>query len=1010
MLKYEKARAKLVEFSVPADKYPNFPLDSTDLILTTIYALSKYSERYISAGYKGEIVDNTDLRVVSQYYDNLTRSDDHEVYSDTYLLLGSIAYFCLENFGSAKVLISKICPEKLDSTLEKTLFCVLDLLLNNTYSNQQVFENYSPYQIEFIQALTAHFKNGDYFSEVENKLQLLYQATLSSNDPYEVTYVDFLFPIIVLAKEYSAWNILPLYSQSTKNSWEAYLVLPYSIHLLWPAQKAIIEKNTLTGANAVIPLPTGVGKTKSFELLIYSRLYIQGKKNIVIIAPLRALCNEISSDIKKAFRGFEDLDVTKFTDVYQEDSYFNNDKRNVIISTPEKLMYVMRHEPQFIDQIDLFIFDEAHLFDDESRGITYELLITDISRLKTADCQTIFFSAILSNSEEISDWLFHNSIGNINTIRIESTEKTIGYLSGRQQIHYYETEVDTEETFFIPSIIEQTNLNTGNRKAKKWYFPVMNDKTDLSIFYSNRLVKNGACAIFVGIPASILKIISRVIEIDERNFDFNNLSSSTNHEESSKLKNLFELHYGQEHLFTKGCDVGVFPHYADLVAGIRESVEYAIKKDKIKLVVCTSTLAEGVNIPIRYLMIYSLSQGQKKLTNRTITNLIGRIARSGFYTDGSVLILDNDFYDNRLTYSKGGIYRWNELRNSLSSNNNERCESTLLHLVSDYNLTYKSIIKYKGIFELFKQFYPISSKWKIIISKRCYFEFKEEPSLKVEIDKYLSVIYNIIESLESYFSFIYSEMEQKNIFFNESIDIIEKTFGFYLANSEQKETLREIMTLILTKATSTLNNNNSYYYSKSLYGFDISTMILEWMEINYDNISSLDELSILKELINLYYSILVDEPQVDQSEFFDICEAWMAGLTFLEIGYLFREDKIQKIEKLLSKEVSYKFTYFIGTVIDALEDEEVIIISKLQVLQKKLKNGVGSLFEIVFCESIINDRLVSKNVYQDIFDKLNISERIFPNMISLRAKEVRDYLSMCPTYYNVRFDFYLSSL
>ena len=71
---------------------------------------------------------------------------------------------------------------------------------------------------------------------------------------------------------------------------------------------------------------------------------------------------------------------------------------------------------------------------------------------------------------------------------------------------------------------------------------------------------------------------------------------------------------------------------------------------------------------------------------------------------------------------------------------------------------------------------------------------------------------------------------------------------------------------------------------------------------------------------------------------------------------------------------------------------------------------VGSLFEIVFCESIINDRLVSKNVYQDIFDKLNISERIFPNMISLRAKEVRDYLSMCPTYYNVRFDFYLSSL
>ena len=54
MLKYEKARAKLVEFSVPADKYPNFPLDSTDLILTTIYALSKYSERASSLTTSGK--------------------------------------------------------------------------------------------------------------------------------------------------------------------------------------------------------------------------------------------------------------------------------------------------------------------------------------------------------------------------------------------------------------------------------------------------------------------------------------------------------------------------------------------------------------------------------------------------------------------------------------------------------------------------------------------------------------------------------------------------------------------------------------------------------------------------------------------------------------------------------------------------------------------------------------------------------------------------------------------
>ncbi|HAK1614878.1 TPA: DEAD/DEAH box helicase, partial [Listeria monocytogenes] len=154
------------------------------------------------------------------------------------------------------------------------------------------------------------------------------------------------------------------WSDGSLADWKPYLFLKESIHFLWPAQKKIVEKNVLLNGNCVIPLPTGVGKTKSFELIVYSKLFIQGKSNVVIIAPLRALCNEIITDIKQAFDFFKEAKVTKFTDVYQQDKVFNEFSKNIIVSTPEKFTFVLRHEPQFIDMIDLFIFDEAHLFDD----------------------------------------------------------------------------------------------------------------------------------------------------------------------------------------------------------------------------------------------------------------------------------------------------------------------------------------------------------------------------------------------------------------------------------------------------------------------------------------------------------------------------------------------------------------------------------------------------------------------------------------------------------------------
>ena len=113
-------------------------------------------------------------------------------------------------------------------------------------------------------------------------------------------YVDILVAIIKIAYANFSWKLLPENSEISLENWSLYLTRSSSIKMLWPAQRLIAEKGILNGKNAIIQLPTGVGKTKSIELII-AAAFLSGKTTIIIIAPLKALCNEITVDMHNSF-------------------------------------------------------------------------------------------------------------------------------------------------------------------------------------------------------------------------------------------------------------------------------------------------------------------------------------------------------------------------------------------------------------------------------------------------------------------------------------------------------------------------------------------------------------------------------------------------------------------------------------------------------------------------------------------------------------------------------------
>lgn len=200
---------------------------------------------------------------------------------------------------------------------------------------------------------------------------------------------------------------MPSNSNIPYEEWMPYLQSKKSIKMLWPAQRLIAEKGILNGKSSIVQLPTGVGKTRSIELIIRAA-FLSGRANtVIIVAPLRALCNEITMDMFKAFGN--DVTINQFSDVLQNDFenlFLGDIKRQILICTPEKMNYILHHDPLFINAIDLYVLDEGHMFDNGGRGAVYELLVTHLRQNITSKQQLVLLSAVLPNSVDIAQWLF----------------------------------------------------------------------------------------------------------------------------------------------------------------------------------------------------------------------------------------------------------------------------------------------------------------------------------------------------------------------------------------------------------------------------------------------------------------------------------------------------------------------------------------------------------------------------------------------------------------------------
>lgn len=535
----------------------------------------------------------------------------------------------------------------------------------------------------------------------------------------------------------------------------------------------------------------------------------------------------------------------------------------------------------------------------------------------------------------------------------------------------------------------------------------MTDSKDIAIYYANKLCKNGGAAIFANRTRSVQTIIQQIIDLDSREYDLSGIQKYSNTLEMSRIAKLMADYYGCDHPYTKACNLGVAPHYSNLPNGLRLAIEYAFRKKDLHLVICTSTLAQGVNIPIKYLFMTSFMLDQNSMKIRNFQNLMGRTARSGMYTEGSVIVTDSKLFDNKNNRSNGGFYKWENCVKMFDSHASEPCESSILWLAQDIEINHDDYVKGVYIANYIINNY---SHWDCFES--CYekilqaYERKKQTPMNQKsvtvLKTALTIRQHVVETIENHLCFVLSNDEGSDAQVV-ALELCKETLAYFMANDAEKTLLEKIFDVIAQKAK-TVDRVKIKRYSKSMLGIDDALIIEAWLAETQFMEQQLSD----SEIFEMLLSFFIDTHKIGKTEeyFPDICRMWLDGYSFIAMqkatGLL-----IPDIESLCSKLISYEFSFFIGNIIDVIDDDDdenrALLVSKLLLLQRKLKYGVCSETAISICEKVFNDHLLANSIAEQIGAE-SIDTNHIIDALKMCKEKILGFLSVYPTYFSVRIN------
>ena len=1026
ILDVTRAKAKQYEFGIEEEYHAELTQDPKRLLVFTIGVLGELAaleSRPSDEREEHKQVLKQQLVLAGQFFESLSLSRLTTEIDEYLKILSSASYYLADMPGSALVLaraVSKNPTELTDSRLENFLVWLLKSELNENFVlssggcyNEQIRRTAMTYR--------AFMNMEADLSDVEDDLHEFRSTVYASGSDRELLLGDTINALITRKINNSSLICLPKYTGLEQNRWHKALANDKFMKEFWPAQRLVGSLGVLKGESAVMQMPTSAGKTKSVELIIRSG-FLSGRARLaVIVAPFRALCREITQGFMASFEhdsvNINELrDVTSVDEGEQEflkfllgDDFKGKHDHTIIISTPEKLVYLLRHEPSLAKQIDLLIFDEGHQFDSGKRGVTYELLIASLKKTVPEKAQKVLISAVMSNAETIGDWLNGESSLSIQGSNWLPSIKSVAFLSwfhDMGQLSYLRPDNKRDSGLYIPKIIQQSSLELRGRESKARFFPTKTEVQSISCYLGLRLCQQGPTAIFCGDKRTVISLCSTVVDVYKRGLSLPAPSSVSDNAELQKIAFLSHLHFSDQHIFSEAIPLGVLPHSSAIPNGLRIAVEWAMDKGAGHLVICTSTLAQGVNLPIKYLLISNLMQGGRRISTREFQNLIGRAGRAGYHTEGGIIFTDPKIYDNRFHWR--GREKWERTLKLLNFNNAEECMSSLMEIAQPFPII-------KGENDVLN-FISNPLRERILWRERCEESAVSEEGL-TELMQALDKKEQILHSIESYF--MSTLKDDSSLLSTEYfLDLAYETLAYHLANEVTKEQLAAIFAAIHSKL-SVIPIEKFSYYGRTLLGLDQLIYIEDWIESQLFELefcdSPQDLLEVCWPLITLFSSKKITSNIYPQEQAVNIATQWCNETSYAEILTYAKQNnfsvKAKSTYYSITQEhivdfcsaLSYDGMLIVGAIGDIIEGKALneTMLNHARLLQNQLKLGLSDEFKIWLHGQGFADREVCKFISQQL-ESVRESKNIIDYKILRKNKQLLEKaLSRLPSAFSL---------
>jgi POLQ-like helicase len=1021
LLSVTRSKAKMYEYGVPRSQHIRITQDPAQLLRLAIGMLGDYA-----AECNRQTLESSDLVEMrggltfsSYFFDAFFQSrlsEDHERYLQ---LLSAAAYYLGELPGSSGVMARGL---HLDTDLEGGGLerLLISLLKNASLPNFD--EDPSPLGIllDRTKNRIADFYHGT-VKEAELRVQTaeLRRFVYSNGTPRQLLLADVLTSIILKKLENSSRHSLPRYTGLSVELWQAALDKSTFVKELWPSQHLLGKAEVLSGRSAVCQMPTSAGKTKAAELVIRSAFLADRTSMAVIVAPFKALCTEIRNSLAVAFKG-EDITVADISDVYQHDvdlSLFTG-QRHVLVMTPEKLVYSLRHDETPAGSFGLVILDEGHQFDTGERGITYELLITTLKALIPHDSQKLLISAVIQNARNVGDWLNGLNSSVISGENLSPTFRSIGFASwtdSRGRIEYVSNIDSSKQEYFVPYVIESSPLEKRGKEYKDRVFPTKGKGQEVALFLGLKLVNQGSVAIFCGSKLTANKLCGDALFALERGAPLRPPSRYSDPEEIQRLQYLTEANLGPASRAHQAAGVGIFCHCGTTHEGLRLAIEHAMREDLIKFVVCTSTLAQGVNLPIRYLIVTSVYQAGEKIKVRDFHNLMGRVGRAGMHTEGSVLFADPMVYDQK-------SWRWDLVQHMLNPRNSEPSVSTLLSLFdspkSDDGIAAEGFDALDFIRRYVDDTLELDKIATKIASDNPHLEFK-----KTDLPKQLEQKLKLLTSVEGFLLANWAYGNDRDVALAETAKLAESTLAYFLTNDERKraEILHLFQVLTENILAKVENDTRRRIYSRTFLSVSEARQVESWVNENRELLfQARNSSDFCKALWPLYEMFVKDKTFAqcsDREALQEVCLAWTEGKMFHELLALFTRSKcylkrektkgrinVEVVVELCQGSFAYHAALLTGAVVEFLGYGEIQApepMVRLQAFQKQLSYGLPSSAAIALYEMGLSDRAVAF----DLAASLGLTGSSIDS-VKIELQQMRNtadaYMEKYPDYFRCR--------